>query len=224
MTKLNYAAAVATTAPPASAAPLASAAPPQEQVLTTSKTEEITQPSLCIPRLSSSFNDGQVIQIIEDQLKLGKVKNIDFVQKVDRKGDEYHMAFIHFISWNKEEDIQSMRTSLVDGEKLKIVYDEPQYFTLVKSYTSKNGKKENKRIGSNEKERSQKQRTNRKAIEVTDNDGETWNVIPSTKSNKQRNKQSSSDVERDDDDSSTTSKTTRRKPHNGFNGLLVYSQ
>ena len=187
----------------------------QEQVV-----KVVTEPSICISRLPSSFNDGQLHEIVEE-MKLGKVSKIDLINKTDRSGNDYLMAFIHFESWETTGPGGDVRTQLMNEEKLKIVYDEPDYLMMSKSYTSKNGKKDK----SQKRERSMRtesmrteKKSREKVTQVVDDDGESWNVMPSAKSTKRRNT-SSSNVGEEDSETSTPS----QKKRNAFAGLTVYN-
>ena len=180
----------------------------QEQVV-----KVVTEPSICISRLPSSFNDGQLHEIVEE-MKLGKVSKIDLINKTDRSGNDYLMAFIHFESWETTGPGGDVRTQLLNDEKLKVVYDEPDYLMMSKSYTSKNGKKDK----SQKRERSMRteKKSREKVTQVVDDDGESWNVMPSAK----RRNTSSSNIDKEENETSTPS----HKNQNAFAGLTIYNE
>jgi len=222
---LSYASAVTSTPAPVTSTPVPAPAPSELQTSGVPVTKEhqesdtsvpvvkaVTEPSICIPRLPSSFNDGQLHEIVE-QMKLGKVSKIDLINKTDRSGKDYLMAFIHFESWETTGPGGDVRTQLMNDEKLKIVYDDPEFLMMSKSYTSKNGKKDK----SQKRERSMKPRE--KVTQVVDDDGETWNVLPSAKSAKKQNT-ASSNIDNEDNETSTPS----QKKRNAFAGLTVYNE
>ena len=243
---LNYASAVTSTPAPVTSTPVTStpvtstSAPvpapsePQTSGVPVAKEHQVsdisvpvvkavTEPSICIPRLPSSFNDGQLHEIVE-QMKLGKVSKIDLINKTDRSGKDYLMAFIHFESWETTGPGGDVRTQLMNDEKLKIVYDEPDFLMMSKSYTSKNGKKDKsqkrERSMRTESMRTESTRTEKKPREkvtqVVDDDGETWNVMPSAKSAKKQNT-SSSNVDEEYNETFTPS----QKKQNAFAGLTI---
>ena len=93
---LSYASAVTSTPAPVTSTPVPAPAPSELQTSGVPVTKEhqesdtsvpvvkaVTEPSICIPRLPSSFNDGQLHEIVE-QMKLGKVSKIDLINKTDR--------------------------------------------------------------------------------------------------------------------------------------------
>ena len=226
---LNYASAVTSTPVTSTPTPAPVPAPSEPQTsgvvmakevqvsdISVPVVKAVTEPSICIPRLPSSFNDGQLHDIVE-QMKLGKVSKIDLINKTDRSGKDYLMAFIHFESWETTGPGGDVRTQLMNDEKLKIVYDEPDFLMMSKSYTSKNGKKDS----SQKRERSMRteKKPREKVTQVVDDDGETWNVIPSAKSAKKQNT-SSSNVDEEYNETFTPS----QKKQNAFAGLTLYNE
>ena len=101
-------------------------------------TPAVKEPTLCIARLPSQMSsDGVVISVVGSDLGYGKVEKVDMIQKTDRNGIEYMMAFVHFAEWANTEAVNADREKLMNGEKIKVVYDEEngRYFTLTRSYT-----------------------------------------------------------------------------------------
>ncbi len=107
-----------------------------------------SEPSICIARAPTSFSDGVIMGICQDELSLGKVEKVDIIQKVDKNGHDFVTAFVHFKEWSCQDEGASVRSDLMNGEKIKIVYEDPRYITLTKSYTTrpdnsgKHGKRE----------------------------------------------------------------------------------
>ena len=96
------------------------------------------EPTLCIARLPTQMSsDGVVMSIVGTELGYGKVEKVDMIQKTDRNGIDYMMAFVHFAEWTNSEAVNADRVKLMNGEKIKVVYDEEnnRYFTLTRSYT-----------------------------------------------------------------------------------------
>ena len=101
-------------------------------------TTVVKEPTLCIARLPSQMSsDGVVMSVVGSDLGYGKVEKVDMIQKTDRNGVEYMMAFVHFAEWANTEAVNADREKLMNGEKIKVVYDEEngRYFTLARSYT-----------------------------------------------------------------------------------------
>lgn len=98
----------------------------------------VKEPTLCIARLPNEMSsDGVVMSVVGTDLGYGKVEKVDMIQKTDRNGVDYMMAFVHFAEWANSEAVSADREKLMNGEKIKVVYDEEngRYFTLARSYT-----------------------------------------------------------------------------------------
>lgn len=110
---------------------------PNPAAVTTTPTV-VKEPTLCIARLPSQMSsDGVVMSVVGTDLGYGKVEKVDMIQKTDRNGVDYMMAFVHFAEWANSEAVNADRVKLMNGEKIKVVYDEEngRYFTLARSYT-----------------------------------------------------------------------------------------
>jgi hypothetical protein len=98
----------------------------------------VKEPTLCIARLPTQMSsDGVVMSVVGTDLGYGKVEKVDMIQKTDRNGVEYMMAFVHFAEWANNDAVNADREKLMNGEKIKVVYEEEngRYFTLARSYT-----------------------------------------------------------------------------------------
>jgi len=102
---------------------------------------KINEPSLCIPRVFSNITDERVYEVIA-QLELGELERIDMVERETREGVLYQRVFIHFKKWNPSAD--NVRERLVNGEEIKIVYDDP-WFWKVSASRSKRPRGSNER-------------------------------------------------------------------------------
>jgi hypothetical protein len=126
------------TATPVTAAPAAAKTTPAP-----AKEEEKTfaEPSLCIPRIPTGYNDGMMMDMIQKEMGYGKVAKVDMIQKTDRNGVDFVTAFIHFEQWFTTEDAVEDREKLTNGEKIKVIYDqgENRYFMVSKSYAKPRG-------------------------------------------------------------------------------------
>lgn len=135
------------------------------------------EPSICIPRVHKSFNDGMIIEGM-NQLGYGEIEKVDMILKTDQNDNEYYMSFIHFKKWNTDEETTKQRNAFIRGEKQKIVYDEDTgaYWILSKSFA--------KRREERRQERFNKSRSNCEKPYV-DLDG--WTNVPMKKHRSKRN-------------------------------------
>jgi len=145
--------------------------PSKQRVSAHEKKTPITFPSMCIPWLPTSFSNGQVIDIM-NEIGVGEVKEVNLIGKIDRNGDDYLLAFIHMANWSIEGNGKSIRDDLLndDTPPIKIVYDEPKFLMLSKSFSKRPAGKE--KIQKYVSSKSTKTKT---YIE----DGDTWHVTPS---------------------------------------------
>tara|TARA_B110001469_G_C9646961_1_gene327498 strand:+ start:1524 stop:2114 length:591 start_codon:yes stop_codon:yes gene_type:complete len=155
---------------PSSSSPILPS-PSKQRVSAHEKKTPITFPSMCIPWLPTSFSNGQVIDIM-NEIGVGEVKEVNLIGKIDRNGDDYLLAFIHMANWSIEGNGKSIRDDLLndDTPPIKIVYDEPKFLMLSKSFSKRPAGKE--KIQKYVSSKSTKTKT---YIE----DGDTWHVTPS---------------------------------------------
>ena len=132
------AAATPAAATPASATPAAAMPAPAKE-----EEKTFAEPSLCIPRIPTGYNDGMMIDMIQNDMGYGKVSKVDMIQKTDRNGVDFVTAFIHFEEWFTTEDAVEDREKLTNGEKIKVIYDqgENRYFMVSKSYAKSRGER-----------------------------------------------------------------------------------
>ena len=172
------------------------------------KVEPVTEPSICIPRLAPSFNDGQILDIIKE-IELGEIDKIDLINKTDRNGDDYLMAFLHFASWNMEGNAKTVREQLMNDEKITVYYDDPKYLVLSRSYSPRHGTGEFRK-------KAVKNRKNTPATtSYVDENGETW-FTKATKPSKTEKKKTQTR-------SPPPSSETKRTKLIGFSGLDIES-
>jgi len=106
--------------------------------------------SIYIPRVFNSISKEFIINIFEE-LKYGKIKQIDFVDKLDSKGFIYHAAYIHFEYWYENIACKNFQERIKNPEKeARIVYKEPWYWICLEN-TSLNIKNKMKEINSGER-------------------------------------------------------------------------
>lgn len=88
--------------------------------------------SVCIPRIFNNIPDKKIISTFEN-LKLGKVKNMDVVWKTGRDGSSFKMAFIHFSEWNMNSSAAMNFRKNVENPNVeaKLVYDDPWHWIVL---------------------------------------------------------------------------------------------
>ena len=96
-----------------------------------------SEPSICIPRVFKSTTRKDIFTVIE-RLDLGAVDRIDMVPKTNERGESYYKVFIHFKQWtNKNTVAKATRDKLLQGEEIKIVYNEPWFWKCTASRVEK---------------------------------------------------------------------------------------
>lgn len=95
-----------------------------------------SHPSLCIPRVFSNIHWKRVKSVFEE-LNLGEIDRVDMVNKENAKGEKFKRVFIHFKSWNDTDEAKNVRSKIIDGETVQIIYDEPWFWKVSMSKISK---------------------------------------------------------------------------------------
>ena len=108
----------------------------QQEQPKTKPTPKPSEPSICIPRAFKSTTRKDIFGVIE-KLDLGPVDRIDLVAKTNERGESYNKVFIHFKIWNRNPQAQATRDKLLQGEEIKIVYNEPWFWKCTASRVEK---------------------------------------------------------------------------------------
>ena len=82
-------------------------------------------PSICIPRVYSSINKKNIYEIFQTKLGLGSIKKIDMINTNDIN---FKKVFIHFHSWNINDNVTVIKEKFLLGKIVKIVYDFPWFW------------------------------------------------------------------------------------------------
>ena len=70
-------------------------------------------------------------------LKIGFIDRIDVIHKTDARGERYSTIYIH-LKWNIRNEIaRETRQKLLDGNDVKIVYDDPWFWKCTMSTMEK---------------------------------------------------------------------------------------
>lgn len=99
--------------------------------------------SIYIPHVFVNILPDVISKTFED-LKYGKVKHIDFVDKMDKNGKMYHSVYIHFEYWYDNVACQNFQERVKNPDKeARIVYKEPWYWICLEntSANASNSKK-----------------------------------------------------------------------------------
>lgn len=100
-------------------------------------------PSICIPRVFSNITWKQVKDVFEE-LKLGRIDRVDMIKKENEKGEKFQRVFVHFKFWNNRNDnAKKVRSKLLNGDEVKIVYDDPWFWKISKSKVARPQPKRN---------------------------------------------------------------------------------
>jgi len=84
---------------------------------------------LCIPRIKSNITEKYIRNVFKD-IKLGEIERIDIVPKIMENGEKMNRAFIHFNKWYSNTNAIRAREILLNGEEIKVIYDEPWFWKI----------------------------------------------------------------------------------------------
>jgi len=82
----------------------------------------VNNPSICVPFIFSNISRTRIHRVFTD-LELGEVETIDI--HLDKNCQR---AFIHFKFWHTTQRVQDIKQRLLDGEELKVIYDDPWFW------------------------------------------------------------------------------------------------
>lgn len=82
----------------------------------------MSEPSLCIPYVFNNISENRIRNVF-DELRLGKIKRIDILERINNRGHKYKRVYIHFYKWYNDRQAQEARTRIIAGKDFKIVYD-----------------------------------------------------------------------------------------------------
>ena len=94
-----------------------------------------TTTSMFIPRMNADITQEFITSEFERQ-EIGKVTKVDFIPKhrelPNGMVEDYFMAFIH-LDWYSNVAAQNIKNRLDDGQQTRIVYNDPQYWIVMKN-------------------------------------------------------------------------------------------
>ena len=100
----------------------------------------VTNPSICIPRTFPTIRGEQTKRAVFNtfkDLRIGHIERIDTVHKTDKNGERFCTVYIH-LKWNVDNQLaRDTRQKLLDGQDVKVVYDEPWFWKCTMSTIEK---------------------------------------------------------------------------------------
>jgi hypothetical protein len=137
----------------------------------------ITHPSICIPRtfitIRGKPTKTAVFNTIRD-LRIGHIERIDVVQKTDARGERYCTIYVH-LQWNVRTELgRDTRKKLLDGNDVKIVYDDPWFWKCTMSTMEKSRQCQGIRATRSREEEPQQPHTKKNKNNTTSTSFATW--------------------------------------------------
>ena len=99
--------------------------------------------SIYIPRVFSNITKERMIAVFEEKA-IGRVSSIDLVAKLNASDEMYNTAYVHFEFWYDNAYSNKIQNKLCEGEKVKIIYDHPWYWIVLKNTSVKKEPSERK--------------------------------------------------------------------------------
>lgn len=94
--------------------------------------------SIYIPRVFANIGEKKISDVFESN-NIGKVNRVDLVTKIGKDNRIYHSAYVHFEEWYTNIASRNIQEKLNADKEVKIVYDDPWYWTAYKNKTKKFG-------------------------------------------------------------------------------------
>ncbi len=102
-------------------------------MMNSSTTQLVTEPSICIPRTLNNVSWREVKDTFERIFGKGTVERVDIVRRRD-DDSPFCRIFIHMRYWPMADDrVVKIRQKLLDGEEVKVVYNQPWFWKCAAS-------------------------------------------------------------------------------------------
>ena len=98
----------------------------------TFKMSAINNISLYIPHIFTNYSKENVANVFET-LKIGKVKNIDFISKMGNDFKPFNAAYIHFDYWYDNIGATNFQEKVLHKSPAKLMYDEPWFWLVLEN-------------------------------------------------------------------------------------------
>ena len=89
-----------------------------------------TEPSICIPRVFMNIQKERIYDVFADLFGRNAIERVDMIERKNDAGEEYKRAFVHFKSWPRTEQATEVRLKLLNGDEVKIMYDQPWFWRI----------------------------------------------------------------------------------------------
>jgi len=89
-----------------------------------------SEPSICVPRIYMNIEKERVYDVFTDLFGLNAIDRVDMIERTNKGGETYKLAFVHFKFWPRTEQANEVRLKLLNGEEVKVVYDQPWYWRI----------------------------------------------------------------------------------------------
>ena len=92
-------------------------------------------PALCVPYVFENIHEARIRAIFKE-LDIGEVSQVDLIPYTASDGKRVNRVFIH-LKWNTKESTNKVRTKLLCGREIKVVYEDPWFWCVSASRASK---------------------------------------------------------------------------------------
>jgi hypothetical protein len=89
-----------------------------------------SEPSVCVPRIYMNISKERVYNVFADLFGHESIERVDLIERENKEGESYKRAFIHFKFWPRTEQSTEVRLKLLNGDEVKVVYDQPWYWRI----------------------------------------------------------------------------------------------
>ncbi len=89
-----------------------------------------SEPSICIPRVFMNIKKERVLDVFADLFGHNAIERVDMIERKNDAGEEYKRAFVHFKSWPRTEQATEVRLKLLNGDHVKIMYEQPWFWLI----------------------------------------------------------------------------------------------
>jgi hypothetical protein len=93
--------------------------------------------SLYIPYVLPHIDGATILEVFYF-LEIGNVKHVDFVSKLNKRGEYYNSAFVHFHYWFDNQANKNLQERIRNPDLIaRVVYDDPYFWIVHENKTEK---------------------------------------------------------------------------------------
>ena len=96
----------------------------------------VSYPSICIPRTLYNFDSNIIKNSFEIIFGIGSIQSVYIIVQ-QNSTPIFCRVFIHFNFWPNDINSTMIRQKLIDGQTIKVVYDNPWFWKCSASRFSK---------------------------------------------------------------------------------------